>query len=355
MKKLFTLLAAAFSVSALSAQITITKSDVPVAGDSFQYMTVQPIGAGVNVNNTGANTIWNFTNLTKNDSTMVRYYRSSQTPYGFYFLNTMGQKIADDLGFGQFSFKDVYSFYKATNSAFTAEGTGFKFNNIPLAGFYTEEDHIYRFPLTYGKTDSGDFRVVVQIPGLGKYSQSGTRKNYVDGWGKITLPNGNPLDCIRLKSVLTQTDSISVTQPFPVSFGFPSSRVEYKWLTKTDKVPVLELSGTELMGNFTPTSVRYRSQSKTGGGGGNVSVSEVQENKVRIYPNPASDRLVISLPDYGITHVKLFTMEAKEINIQFNRGTAGIELDVANIPVGSYMVFANSGNEIVWEKITINR
>ncbi len=354
MKKLFTLLSAVFATGMLSAQITITKNDMPIAGDSFLYATVQPVGSGVNVANTGANYTWNFTNLVKTDSAYVKYQRSAQTPYAFYFLNTMGQKISENIGFGQFSFEDVYSFYKTSNTSFTAEGIGFKFNSIPLAGFYTDKDDIYKFPLTYGNKDSSSFRVAIQIPGLGSYRQSGKRVNNVDGWGKITLPNGNAMDCIRIKSVINQVDSIAVTQPFPIAFGFPSTRVEYKWLTNTDKVPVLELSGTEVMGTFTPASVRYRQQSKTGGGG-NVGVSEVQDNRIRIYPNPASDKLIITIPDNGTTTVKLFTMDAKEINIQFNRNATGIELDITNVAVGSYMVFANSGNEIVWEKITVNR
>ncbi|HYG14690.1 MAG TPA: hypothetical protein VEC12_02985 [Bacteroidia bacterium] len=112
---LFTLIIAA---SAANGQITITRNDMPAAGSSYTYYTIPAVGSGINVSQTGPNYTWNFGSLTKNDSTTLKYEPSGQTPYAFFFLNTMGVKIAGNMGFGQFSFSDVYTFYKNTKYKF---------------------------------------------------------------------------------------------------------------------------------------------------------------------------------------------------------------------------------------------
>jgi hypothetical protein len=352
MKNLFTCLLISCLSLATSAQITINRSDMPASGDTFRFATVLPIGANINVNKTGANQAWDFKNLNKNDEELVEYKASSKTPYAFYFFNTYGNLVADELGFGQFALKEVYNFYRATNTRFTAEGIGFKFNNFPLGGFYSDKDEIYSFPLKYNDDVTSTFRVSVQLPTVGNYVQSGIRKNEVDGWGKVTTPY-KTYDCVRVKSTITQTDSFSVQQPFPVSFGFPSTRIEYKWLTKDDKVPVMEVIGNEVAGNFIANSVRYRFERKTGGGGPGVGVKEVKNNKVSVYPNPATDKIIIEIPNHGGNEVKLFTMEGKEISVRSVRLEGSIEVVVDKLADGFYMLFAKSGKEIVWEKVQV--
>ncbi len=326
---------------------------MPASGDTFRFATVLPIGANVNVNKTGANQTWDFKNLNKNDEELVEYEASSKTPYAFYFFNTYGNLIADELGFGQFALKEVYNFYRATNTRFTAEGIGFKFNNFPLGGFYSDKDEIYSFPLKYNDEVTSTFRVSVQLPTVGSYRQSGTRKNEVDGWGKVTTPY-KTYDCIRVKSTITQTDSFSIQQPLPVSFGFPSTRVEYKWLTKDDKVPVMEVIGNEVAGNFIANSIRYRFERKTGGGGPGVGVREIASiSKVIVYPNPAANKLIVSIPNNGEDHIKLFSMEGKEVAVNSKRTDKGIEVATTDVANGFYMLFVKSGNEIVWEKVQV--
>lgn len=354
MKKISTCLFLGLLSVATWAQITITKNNMPAAGDTFRYANVQAIGSNIDVSKTGTNYSWNVSTLSKTDETVLEYKRSAQTPYSFYFINTFGTLIADNIGFGQFSLSEVYNFYKNTSSNFTAEGIGFKFNNIPLGGFYTDKDEIYKFPLEYADRDSSSYKVSVAIPGLGSYKQGGTRINKVDGWGKLTTPYKTYNNCIRVKSEISQVDSFSVSQPFPVAFGFPSTRTEYKWLSNEDNVPVLEASGNTVAGNFVPTVVRYRTQAQ--GTNPNISVKEIGDaTQVKIYPNPAADKIIVTLPNYGESHVKLFNMEGKEQTISFSRTNEGLEIAIKTLPVGYYMLFAQSGNDIIWEKIEISR
>lgn len=353
MKKLTISIIMAVCALSLSGQISITRSDMPLAGDTFRFSTVQAIGANINVNNTGANHNWDFSKLGKDGEELLEYKSSAKTPYAFFFFNTYGNLVADNIGFGQFALTDVYNFYKATNTAFTAEGIGFRFNSIPLGGFYTDKDIIYEFPLNYNEVNNSVFKVKVQIPGFGSYQQSGTRKNTVDGWGEVRTPH-RTYNCLRVKSEITQVDSFSVQQPFPVSFGFPSTRIEYKWLTKSDRVPVVEVTGADIAGNFVASSIRYRQDPVTLPPG--VSVKEVAPNtEVKVYPNPATDKIVITLPAAGEDFVKLFTIDGKEVATTHTRVEQGIEINTQSFEEGFYMVFAKSGSNIVWEKVQISR
>lgn len=347
---LFTLIIAAFTAN---GQITITRSDMPSAGSSFNYYTIQAVGSGINVNQTGANYTWNFGSLAKEDSVTLKYEPSLQTPYAFFFLNTMGVKIADNLGFGQYSFSDVYTFYKNTNASFTGEGMGIKFNSFPLAANHSDEDEIYKFPLKYGNWDSTTFQVTFQLPVIGTFKQMGSRVTEVDGWGNITLPGGTSSPCLRVKSTIYEIDSIAVTVPFPATFGFPSTRIEYKWLTNNDKVSVLQVTGTEAMGNFVPGTVQYRSKAANNPPppGPGVSVQEQKTFKVNIYPNPATEKITVNLgnPDA----VKLFDMQGKELAVNYSSTQNSTEINTSALAAGFYMLFVKAGNELVWEKVEI--
>lgn len=353
MNKLCVLFALIIAAFAANGQITITRSDMPSAGSSYNYYTIPAVGSGINVSQTGPDFTWNFGSLAKDDSITLKYEPSLQTPYAFFFLNTMGIKIADNMGFGQYSFSDIYMFYKNTNASFTGEGMGIKFNSFPLAANHSDEDEIYKFPLKYGNRDSTTFQVTFQLPVIGTFKQMGHRVTEVDGWGTINLPGGTSSPCLRIKSTIRQIDSISVTVPFPATFGFPSERVEYKWLTNNDKVSVLQVTGTEVMGTFTPATVQYRSKAASNPPGPGVGVQEQEAFKVRIYPNPATDKLTINLgnPDA----VKLFDMQGKELAVNYSSTQNSTEINTSSLTTGFYMLFVKAGNELVWERVEVRK
>src|SRR5690606_16272728 len=121
----------------------------------------------------GANQTWVF-NVSSQSTSLVEYKSSSKTPYAFYFFNTVGQKIADNIGLGQYELQDVYEFYSTSNASYRIEGLGFKISlaPLPLAGNYQLEDKMYVFPLEYGHRDSNQYKVSISIPLIGSYTQS---------------------------------------------------------------------------------------------------------------------------------------------------------------------------------------
>ncbi|MBL0342969.1 MAG: hypothetical protein IPP71_20125 [Bacteroidetes bacterium] len=124
-----------------------------------------------------------------------------------------------------------------------------------MASDYSDPDELYYFPLNYGDQDSGTFSVSTSIPTIGSYIQAGKRKNTVDGWGSITTPFGT-FNVLRIKSVITETDTIKVTTPFPFTLPFSNNRVEYRWIAKGIHIPILEV----VIANNAITSMKYRDQ-----------------------------------------------------------------------------------------------
>jgi PKD repeat protein len=301
------------------AQIIITRSDMPASNDTIRFSTALPV---IDVDTTGAGISWDFSGLQPGGQDLVRYKSSSQTPYFLHFLGMFGLKIADSLGTGPLAFKNVYSFFKSTTSKYTAEGIGFQYSGLPLplAGYYSDPDEIYQFPLNYNDRDSSTFRVETSLPTIGSYIQSGYRINEVDGWGTITTPYGT-FNCIRVKSTIEEIDSIVSTI---VTLGFPVSRVEYKWLAKGEKIPVLQVDGQDLFGQFVPNSVKYRDKYRREVFADQARFSAGKTKVATIDTVSFSDQSFLaagwqwSFSPPTVTYLKGTTAASKEPQVKFN-------------------------------------
>jgi len=304
-------------------QITISSSDMPSANDTIRYSIV-PAANGIDFKSSGADKMWDFTKLKPTSQAIYDYKISSSTPYVLNFgFSSIGLKIADSIGGGQVGFKKVYNFFKKSTSKWEAVGIGFQLSILPLpqAGKHTNSDEIYQFPLEFNDKDSATFALKIPLSAIaitiGSYFQNGNRINTVDGWGKISTPFQSDIECIRIKSVITETDSmaIAITGQTPINFAFPNNRVEYKWLSKTEKIPVLEVSGTEIGGTFTPTSIRYRDNYKSNLNPlapiANFSANKIMANKSEI----------ITLTDNSSNSPLNHTWTITPNNAKFENGT----------------------------------
>jgi hypothetical protein len=290
-------------LSSLNAQITITKNDMPSVKDTIRYSVVAPVLSGIDVNNTGTNQNWDFTGLKMISQGVYEYRSALTTPYIFQFFGAMGLKIADTLGFGSMSITKVYAFYQNNSNNYIQKGYGFSIVipgtsiPLPLKGEYTKSDHIFNFPLDYDDSTSNDFNLVIPVGTppfqLGEFIRSGTRTTVVDGWGKISTPYDSDIDCIRVKSVYDSRDSMAITTP-PLNIGIPTKTIEYKWLSNTEKIPILEVIGTEVANNFVIQSIRFRDNFRTNDPN---SLSDLTKAGYLVYPNPAADVLNIKTPN----------------------------------------------------------
>jgi hypothetical protein len=240
MKKLYSLILFLLVTHVSSAQITITQADMPAINDTIRFTNAPVANLNFVPTNTGANKTWDFSTLGYTSQDVNQYKSSFSTPYLLYFLNKIGLKIPD-IGFTGFQLTNMYAFYTKSATLFKNEGLGYTYNNVPLANNYIDDDEIYQFPLQFNRRDSStfyfDFKLLDLTNNL-NYAQNGYRINEVDGWGSITTPYKNYPSVLRVKSRIQTYDTITLS-------GFPivtrRTSIEYKWLSNTEKIPVLEI------------------------------------------------------------------------------------------------------------------
>lgn len=344
MKFLYTIIICLLAGS-LVAQITITQADMPSPGDSLRYSNASP--QGLNFNQTGANQYWNFSNLFPLRQGREDYVYSLQTIYAFYFLgvNQYGTKIADSLGGGPFQFTEVYNFYRSASADFRAEGVGFRYQGVPLAAYYSDEDELFQFPMEYGNRDTSTYKFSVDLGNGTRFSQQGTRYNYVDGWGSIKTP-WDSLDCLRLVSTTDGIDSVTFNG---FSIGFPRVQRNIKFMANGVKIPVLEVIGMVQNGQFQPQQLKYRDNYQN-----LVAISEPQATEIQIFPNPTQKEINILALDQTPVRCQLWDMNGKLI-LENEKYSAWQQLQVEEFTKGIYFlkVFDKSGSILRTERIQI--
>jgi hypothetical protein len=298
------------------AQIQITQANMPSINDTIRYSVSN--SNSLSFIQTGANYAWDYSTLNRTSQDLYRFQALLSTPYATLAFTGMptgaiGYKIADSIGAGQASFKNLYNFYEKKSTGWSAVGTGFTLSALPFpaGGVYKDKDEIYTFPLNYNDKDSTTFEVSTPLGNalfkLGTFKQKGYRINTVEGWGTIKTPYGNNISCLKIKSRIVETDSLKITTP-ATNIGFQANRVEYRWLSTTEKIPVLEVTGTLVNGAFVPNNIRYRDTYKA------LSGSPLLP-KVKFTANAYSGKTVkdtftlnnLSSPNFGLSYLWTIT------------------------------------------------
>jgi gliding motility-associated-like protein len=276
-KKLLLATALFFGIYSVSAQITITSNDMPNVSDNI-LISVNTSLANFNPSLTGANYTWDYSKLVPDSQRYVNFVSAISTPYTlFLFLSSYGTRnyTPDAIPWSILGTPptNVYDFYKKTGAAYTMVGEGLTEAGAAIPGIYSVADQIYAFPINYLNKDSSNSAFAFPIPNQGYYAKKQKRVNHVDGWGTLITPYGT-FNTIRVKSILTITDSIYIDT---VHFGFKIPRpiaYEYKWFGTGSKIPLLEIDVTAAGGNnVTVTRANWQDSAMTV-----PSVSFTQQN-----------------------------------------------------------------------------
>lgn len=330
-------------ICTLQAQITITAADMPNIGDTIRLSQASPQSVSAyNFAATGTNHTWNFSNMTAVSQDIDTFVSVISTPLFYYpsfITNASIAKKGPAMGGMGFSLTNVYEFYKETSTYFSQVGFAAQLNGVPLPTLFSAPDYIYRFPLTYGGSDSCNFGYSIIIPGLFSYVNQSKRVNIVDGWGTLTTPFGT-FQTVRIKSTVTSRDSIaSDSLPFPVP-PVTTTTTEYKWLANGYRAPLLTVSAD---GFFTTAIYMDSIRPFTGIEEPYSSATSGYNFAVNIFPNPA--RSIISItPDIAVNgqpmQVTLFDATGRVImKSEFNTET-GI-IDISELSPGIYNLLLN--------------
>ena len=258
MKNKLLLIALFFCVS-VKAQITVTSSDMANVGDNILYST-SAVNVSSMLNDTGANRTWDFSNLVPNFQDYASFKSAINTniAYALAFSSSNYGVQDPDISFTFASATNVFSFYTKSPN-YVADGRGFTVSALPLTQPYIGKDLIYKFPLEYGNSDTSSYYTNSVNLVVASIASTGKRINIVDGWGTLTTPYGT-FDCIRIKSIVKETDTLSVTTPVSFSLPIAHNKTEYKWFTNGKKIPILEVDITT--GTGAATTIKYRDSTR---------------------------------------------------------------------------------------------
>ncbi len=347
---------AAFTVSSLSAQVTIGNSDMVGGGDSIRvsYALNSPIDHTL----ADTNYLWDFSGLTPLAQEMIRYENPSAIPFNFLATVSLANASPDSLPFIGAVPSNFTDHWKSSSSSFRQ--VGFSFEYAPLGNFdvpviFSNADYIYRFPLNYGNIDSSDADYDFSIPNLAYIGQTIHRVNQVDGWGTLVTPFGT-FSTVRVRSVIDRIDTIGLDSVN----GFTSARpteIEYKWLAPGMKIPVLEIDAQILFSAEVVTNVQYQDSLRDSLF--QVSVPEPVQvlSTATVYPNPASGNCSVSFIMQSSAPVELeLTDVTGRVIRNYGKETAAAGYNVRAIELGGvapgmYLLRIVSGTSVITRPI----
>lgn len=290
------------TISSLSfGQITLTDQHFAGPGESYLFSTV--LDPTIDYGTTGANYVWDFTNMTPQSQRGLDTRPPSQlsglsalmfgtfAPAAYkatYFNATTDLPLDQVSAFLPISVDELNQFTRKTTAEITSigyelvssgQGLGFRSDTIEVR---------YQLPLTYGDNyQSRGYTSLDMNPFYdAKWKQYRQRVSNVDGWGTVKTPYGQ-FNALRIHHVINELDSIyfsiqGVAMWLPIAIPVTH---EYEWRTTAEKESVMKIRTNEIMGTETVTAVEYRD---------NYLGLDESEINVSFYPNPVTTELHVS-------------------------------------------------------------
>ncbi|MBK9290808.1 MAG: hypothetical protein IPM52_04180 [Bacteroidetes bacterium] len=308
-----------FSIRLADAQITINNLDFANPGDTLrtsQSFNVQ----GFDFAATGTNFTWNFASLPFEAQRLDTFFTIQQVPPVFLLSFFSVANLASKLGALQLlpgvDITNAWQFVNKGATNYRDWGYGLIIADLPLPLRFTTPDLLYNFPLSYNQTFSSNAFLEYPLPGVGYISIARNRQNHVDGWGALTTPYGT-FQTLRLKSTVRESDSIYIDS-IGQGIRIDRSYIEYKWLAKNQKIPLLVATVDSVLGAFVVYKDSLRTQTvslpETMAAGDNV-----------VYPQPFSDQLSFRFcaPAAGNMQISLFDMDGRMIYTTVQHAASG--------------------------------
>ena len=284
-------------------QITLTKSDFSDGGDTVYMSKAQD--PQIDFSSTGANYTWDFSSLTSSSQVERIYNDLSNVPlfidfvYGTFaspqykatnFASSEAipvDQISQVLGV---TISDVRLYSKNSNNGITSVGYSAVIEGTEIAFKSDTIETRYSLPLNYGDTYSSRGYTKLDMNPIQNaiWIQYIQRNTIVDGWGTITTPYGT-FNALRLHHFIEETDSVMMEvlgNPVWLPLDMPDKHL-YEWITNNEKEPILRITTNVVLGNEVVTDIEYKDVNLT------ASIVEEDLNKVILYPNPATDKIIL--------------------------------------------------------------
>lgn len=276
MKKI-TVLFFGLITSIVYSQVNYLSTDFASVGEQFIVSHSTTGLIGTNFMQTGANQSWDYSSFTPSSQETLSYINPNTSGYkniwcllNSFLFNCTSQfnnnfniatKLTNGLVIQGSGLTNVIDHLKVSTTKLEDKmvGASITFNGatIPFAASYQTPDIVYQFPIAFNDNytnasvlnlDLTNFNVPIQ------YASSGQRTNIVDGWGALTTPFGTFASVLKMKTTFVNTITVTTNgteTPNTVT------TVSYKWFDKAYGIPVLQVDGNEVAGQFVATNITY--------------------------------------------------------------------------------------------------
>ncbi len=345
------------------AQITIDHTDMPQPGEMQRHSIADTV-MSVDYTSTGANHIWDFSDLTPMFQRSDSFLSRSDLPFVLQFTAPSDVSVItylDTPGGGDTTspaggiLDGGFDLFRTSPAAFESLGQVAVLGGL-LPTFLEKDpiDTVYRFPMNFADQDSSESvgELALSIPGIGDIyvRQERKRINEVDGWGSITTPFGT-FDALRIRSHITGYDSIAFDS---INIGFPAiPSVEYKWLAKEEHVPILQINTTAFGGLEIVTQVTYRDSLREG-----VPTLSIEDDleplEATVYPNPSDGVIHVDFEDLSSPQASLQLIDMQGRLVQ-HRTLQGYQhrVTLEGLAAGTYLLRIHTDKKAYMGKVVV--
>ncbi len=324
-KKNFILIAICLMGLGITAQPVITYNgnapqidDIYASSGDIGSFDPGPSGAGQN---------WDFSGIIPSFSNLVTAVDPASTPFA-------GEFSESNVAFHYTGNDEFYSFVEVTSSEMLNDGAGFEPGGANESFIhYTDAVKLLKYPFSFSDSYTDTYFASYSFVEGMLTHEWGNITVTADAWGSVTTPAGTFGNTLRVKREMVYTDSVWMSGVFLYANTF--TQTHYDWFTATSHTPVMSISITQ-----DGTTATYRTDA--------VGIDEdgILNSQISLYPNPATDRINIELPDgvKGNTNIYLFDLAGKQVAHYEKTGNGKFVADITALKPGEYIVRIKSSN-----------
>ncbi len=226
------LMASLLGGSSLSAQISITDSDILGLIGQTQLVDIDTIGGvAINLGSAGANQTWDLSNVMVDGIQLeVLFQTPAGTPFSASFPTAnMVRSTTDSSGQDGFGVVNLFEYISVGSSEFETIGSAVQVVDLDTSFLEFNSNDVAPLPLSFNTTWTNlSADTVGDIATFANVSYD-TTDNTVDGWGTVILPIGS-FECLRVRADSRFKDESYVGGQ--VISSFSGSSISYSWVSK---------------------------------------------------------------------------------------------------------------------------
>ncbi len=353
MKRTVLSIIAMLMILVLSAQITITSTDLMDVGDSILLANVDSIPPDFGPGSAGPDQHWDFSNLTKDTVVVLSFVDPSTTPYGADFpLSNIAVEGMVVSGYGI----EGWAYGTKTLSLFQIDGAAGSYDVLEdIVVPFDPPEVMFDFPVNYldslDQTTTIDIRIDSPEPAVDSIRIKVVTSVFsrVDAWGEVISPVWIG-DVLRFRDVRTTIDSSWAKVLFFWVFLETNTNtgVTYKYMANDVGYPVLQFNADTSETEFSGVSYMLDA------GVGETELPAISQLAFDVFPNPASDVIYIKLHDSYEGELIIYDLSGRKIHQQpVTSNQQQLSIDVSDFPAGMYQVVARAEKQMSVKKLLV--